>query len=180
MKTALIVAVLCTLVSSRLLAYTTVTISTAAPAGTEKALIASVTAQFRCDVVPNKYSPSISQITVYGPNPDYVSPQVIPSTAGVYVVKIKADTKMVYQSTTSLGEIYVYGWSDGQRYERKTDLNTIGSFILDCSSPSVFDVFQSSGKPWDLGTCLDALMTVNNIIYQQDFADPTPITPGGF
>lgn len=67
---------------------------------------------------------------------------------------------MVRASTWS----YVYGFADGQAYERHEDLNTIGNMAISCSTTT---------------TCSEGLSNASTQIYQQNFADPTVI-PTGF
>ena len=71
-------------------------------------------------------------------------------------------------------ETYVYGFANGMDYERQIDLGRISSYILNCSTSTVF---VSSGTPWDAGTCGTALMAAETDIYSLQFSTPPVIPP---
>lgn len=140
-------------------AYEVVQISTGAPAGLEKTLLAAVTTQFNAVVKPNPFAANTYSVTIYGNNPNYNAPTPPPSNL---------------QESLSLGAtVYIYGFADGQNYERCQDLGHISTFLVNCSTPSYFG--SPSGFVWSAATCNQALGTVSNFIYTQNFSTPTVI-----
>lgn len=130
-------------------AFTQVQISTAAPVGLEEAFIAATAAQFNAKVTKNPLVSHTYGLVLYGPNPAYRAP---PSTL---------------EEALSLGAtVYVYGFVDGQAYERHLNLGTIGQYIVNISSSDP--------------SCAAIMGTMSGDIYQQNFADPTMVPPGGF
>jgi hypothetical protein len=147
-------------------AYTILKSAPDSPAGTEQALIASVTNQFNVDVIKNPLVPNTWQLTLHGTNPAY-NPAPTNQQLLQAVVDVNTNT-------------YFFGWLDGQRYERFTDLNQIEQFAVNCSTPGSFNLVQSSTPTWMVATCDDALWTAHDAIYQQEFSTPTAIVPRGF
>ena len=144
-------------------AFTQVTVSTTAPPAIEKAFIAATTNQFLATLIANPLAANTYSIKILGPNPSYMPPTPMPTTL---------------EAALSLGAtVYVYGFSNGMEYERSNDLSFINDFVINCSSPSAFDLVRSSANTFDFGTCEDALMMVYAEIYKQNFRDPIVIPP---
>jgi hypothetical protein len=152
-----IVAVLSTMAQ----AYTVLNISSGAPVGIERDLIASVTAQYQAKVVKNPYVSNTYAVTIYGLNPAF---NPLPTNAQLL------DSVVTVDSWT-----YVHGWANGEQYERHQDMSFVGYYDVHCSSPTLFDLLQASTSTWDVGTCEDALSTLNNRMYQLFFDTPTVI-----
>lgn len=136
-----------------------VTTSTGATPGLDQQFLAAISSQFTAKIVKNSLVSNTYAITLFAPNPNYLPP---PTTG---------DLLDVISSMTA--NSYVYGFASGIENERWRDLGLIGSFDVNCSSPTAFNLVQSSTKTFDLGTCIDSLSTASNSIYQQEFSTPT-------
>lgn len=124
----------------------------------EASFLASTTAQFQGIVNPNPLASNTYSINLFGANPSYNPP---PTTI---------------QQALSLGAtVYLYGWVDGQHYERVHDIGIVGAYAVNCSSPTVFTLHQTSTSTFDTATCQDALGMAYQIIYQQEFSTPTVV-----
>jgi hypothetical protein len=163
MKTAFIVAVLCTLVSSRLLAYTTVTISTAAPAGFEEEFLAATTSQFLGKVVKNPLASHTYSLILYGENPAYNPP---PTNADLL-------NALVTTSTST----YLYGFAAGMVYQNDTAINYTASMYQLCPSATNFTLVQTSTETFDRWSCMDSLNTLLDEFYEIELSTPT-VLPG--
>ena len=138
--------------------YNIVQMSTAAPTGTEDAFLAALEAQFIAGVTANPLASNTYSIKLYGPNPTYQAPAPPPTTL---------------EQALSLGAtVYVYGFADGQAYERKHDLDTVGHYDFNCSSPTFFGLVTI-----DTTTCFTIMGQLANDIYTQNFSTPTVIPP---
>jgi hypothetical protein len=145
--------------------YTQVTISTGAPAGLEQQFLAATTAQFLGKVIKNPLASGTYSLILFGPNPAYNPP---PTNRDLLNALVTVDSWT-----------YVMGWSDGEQYERQQDMTFVGSYLMQCSTPTVFDLTQASTGTWNISTCQDSLATINNSMYQLNFDTPT-VVPGGF
>ena len=160
-------------------AYTVVTVSTAAPVGLEKDFIAQTTAQYAASVFVNPFVANTYQVQLFGPNPSFNPP---PSNADLLNALVSVDSYT-----------YVYGWGDGESFERYHDLGYFtapigtvgmldGGFFVNCSSPTYWNNIQYSSDTFQLvsmdsTTCNAVLSGVYNFVYQQYFSTPT-VVPG--
>lgn len=159
-----IAAVSCLLLAgmlSNVHAYTVVTTSTGAPAGLEDSFIAQTTTQFNASLYVNPLFAGTYQIQLFGVNPSYNPP----------LTNVDLENMIVTISSWS----YPYGWADGMRYERGTDLQYMSNFLTDC----VNDSTSTFNMNIDTTTCVAAISAVQNFIYQLDFSTPTAV-PGDF
>lgn len=143
-------------------------VSSAAPTGLQADFIQATTSQYLATVSTSIWFSNTFTVTLYGKNP-YYKPPPPPQTIDVQAL---INTFISVSTYT-----YVYGFADGQAYERKHDIKALGNFNVLCSSPTAFHLFQASTNTWDLGTCEDALSTASNFVYQQNFSTPT-VVPG--
>ena len=72
---------------------------------------------------------------------------------GTYVVQVGTNTKMIYQSTIAINEIYAYGFANGMNYERSDDLNILAVIMA------------------STGTITDAITQING----KNYADPSEV-----
>lgn len=145
-------------------AYTVVTVSSAAPAGTEAQVISQITTKFNATVVPNPFFANTNQITVYGANPNYLPPV----TATQLLQQIDLDAQ--YMATVD-SYTYTTGWADGVDYQQAQDVNTAQQMLADCLNPSFWNV------PIDTGTCVGVASILSQAIFDEHFSTPT-VTPG--
>lgn len=155
------------LIGTPALATVNVSFSSATPASMQKDFIANATNQYLATITPSLFFSNTYSLVIKGLNPAYTPP--IPSTSTINWQTVIDN--FVAQSTTT----YLYGWANGQHYERFHDIGTLGYYIVNCSTPTAFSLVQSSTSTWNLGTCLDSLGTLNSAIYQQEFSTPTVI-----
>lgn len=110
-----------------------VSFSNTAPASLQTEFLSGVTTQYVGVVTKSPFFSNTYSFVISGKNEEYQPPPAPPVvtiiSTGTYVVKIGEDTKMVYQSTSSISEIYVYGFADGMESERKDDLSLIRGLI---------------------------------------------------
>lgn len=138
-------------------AYTVIQLGSGVPESVEQSLIASTTAQYLGTVFVNPLVSNTYQIKILGLNPNYQAPAPPPTTL---------------EQALSLGAtVYVYGFVDGQSYERHHDLGTIQNYQVNCSSPTFFSVAVDSTS------CNAILGQLANDIYTQNFSTPTVIPP---
>lgn len=135
------------------------------PVSIQADFIANATTYFNATLVPSSFFPGTYTLTVLGKNP----PVQCGGTVTLPCDLDKDVASMVAVSTYS----YIYGFRDGQEYERNHDLGTIGSFTMNCSSPTAFSLAQMAPAGWSLGTCIDTLGTVSSTIYNQYYSSPT-------
>lgn len=139
--------------------------STSTPqAATQKDFLASTTNQFNVDLFKTPWGSDTYNLTIKGKNPNYLPP--VKSTMSVDATALLA--ALVATSTST----YVYGWANGVEYERKKDVQSIGNYIINCSSPTFFDGLELG---WNSATCTTALQAIQKFIYQQSFSTPTPV-----
>lgn len=140
-------------------AYTVVTISTSAPAGTETSFIATTTNTYQATVSTNPFFANTFSMVIYGPNPSYNPP---PTNADLLNNIVTVDSFT-----------YVYGWADGASYQQYRDANAAGDFIVNCDSPTYWSA------PIDTTTCYAVLGIMENFIYEESLSTPTTV-PGNF
>lgn len=143
-----------------------VSFSASVPATTQTEFIANTTNQYFCTLTKSPFFSNTYSLTISSKNSTY-------QTSTTTVDSNKIVSNFIMFATTT----YLYGWVDGQSYERDHTLGMLGSYMVNCSTPSYFYNIQSTSSAWHLGTCLDSLSTLNNAIYQQNFSTPTVI-PG--
>ncbi len=146
-------------------AYTVVTLSTSAPASLEKAFINSTTSQFSGTLSTNPFFAGTYQLKLDGLNPNYNPP---------------VQQKALLDSLVSISSYnYVYGWGDGESYQQYVDATQAQSFIVQCSTPSVFVDKTAFTTPWDSQTCAATAWAMYQSIYQLHLSTPT-VVPGGW
>lgn len=118
----------------------------------QEEFIASATAQWNVSLLPSAYFPGTFTMNIQ-------SKKVLPPSGQAACDLDKDISLMVAASTWT----YVYGFANGQQYERGRDLNTIGNMAVTCSTET---------------TCSEGLGNASSTIYQQNFADPTVIQTG--
>jgi len=141
-------------------AYTVIIPSTAAPAGTEQALIAQTTTYFNAVVTPNPLFPNTYRIDLYGPA---VSQFTIIKDSGTYA--------------------FIYG--EGEEDERQRDIdNMVGpdlncdasSYCLNQSTITAPGNYQTYGSTYtvtlDTATCQAIVCRIAGDIYLQNFTPP--------
>jgi hypothetical protein len=139
--------------------------SNSAPPSLQADLMASLTTQYQTTVTPGFFANTFT-VTIS-------SKQAAPVCAGTMPCQLDLDISAIIAVSTVN---YVYGWANGQQYERNHDLSVIGNYVLNCSSVPYFHHISGSSATWDLGTCDDSLGTISNTIYQQNFSSPTVLT----
>lgn len=138
------------ILGSAAMALGAVTITSPTPA-IQADFIAGTTAQWESIVKPGLFAGDF-KVTLTGKKIIHDPlPQIsLPCTLDESIVAIVAVTT----------QSYVYGFANGQSYERQIDLGTIGNAYTVCASTD---------------TCTDGLYRVSNTIYQQNFSTPTVI-----
>jgi hypothetical protein len=134
-------------------AYTVVVLSTGVPTAIETQFIADTTNQFSAVIQTNPFFANTQTIVIGGINPNYNPPP----------------TNMDYP----------LGWADGASYQQYKDTMLLDSFVVSCSTPSVFTLIFATTSTFDVSTCNDALNTANNSIFQESLSTPT-VVPGNF
>lgn len=161
-----VIFILClSLASSRGFAFTTVTLSSGAPSGTENAFLSSTTNQFSSKLFSNPFFPNTYQLLIYGPNPSYNPP---PSTQQIL-------TTAAAISTTT----FIYGFSDGMDYQNNVSISHASTMSGLCGFATNFALMDSSTMTFDRWTCTDVLRNLINEFFQLDLSTPTPIPPNG-
>lgn len=150
--------------------YTIVVVSTGAPTGIESQMIAAMANQFNIKVVPNPLASNTYAITLYGTNPNFNPPV---SQADL-LKQIDLDAQYMATVDTST---FIYGFADGMSYQQRQEENTVGSYAINCSTPTLFNLLQTSTSTFDKNTCSDVLGTINYQLYEQSLSTPTVIPP---
>ena len=153
--------------------YTVITFANGVPESVEKQLIASTTAQFLAVVKSNPLAANTYSITINGLNPNYNPPIVI--TGADLLKQLDLDTQ--YLATVD-SYTYVYGFADGMDYQNNVDENVAANFAVNCSTPTAFQLLQTSTATFDRSTCQDVLSSVLDTLYELDLS--TPPVLGGF
>jgi len=141
-------------------AYTVEVTASTAPAGTENAFLQATQQQFNVQITTNPFFQNTYNMTLYGPNPNYNPPPT--------------NIQLLNSLVTVDSYTYVYGWGDGETKERFTDLQYMNNFAVDCINISTSTFFVvGSTTIYDTAisstTCLEAVTTIQNYIYQQSF-----------
>lgn len=142
-------------------------LSTAAPSGLQADLLSNLTSQYVATFSASPYFPGTYTATLFRKNPNYQPP---PQALDIN----KLTAEFISQSTMT----FIYGFADGQAYERHVDLNTIAESNVNCSSSTYYDQFIGTTTyhtPIDQVTCNAVLSQVWSVIYQQNFSTPTVI-----
>lgn len=93
---------------------------------------------------PNDRKVIVLGVKDYTPPPPPIPPEIITlNTIAEKLVEISSDT-------------YVYGFAAGMEYERKLNLDLVGSYVVNCSSPSFFN-YTSTQTVWQPLTCYSSL-----------------------
>lgn len=164
------VIALSVLASQSAFAYTVAQPSPTAPPGLEAEFIAATTTQFNATVVANPFFPGTYSITLNGLNPNYNPP--LTSTQLLQQIDLDAQYMADVDSYT-----YVDGWADGESYNQYQNAGIAQYFEVNCSTPSFFNLVQTSTTTFDRSTCQDAMATVSASIYQELLSTPT-VVPG--
>lgn len=152
-------------------AYTTVLISTAAPAGLEAQFLANATNYLNGNIVPNPFAANVYQLTLYGLNPNYVPP-----------TKVSIDTTTWFQTISQVSsDTFVNGYADGLDDGRANDVDLIQGLTSVCNSSDVWyqGISTETVLP-DISTftCNIVLDYTSNLIYNQYFDTTTWVVPG--
>lgn len=154
---------LCLACGSQASAYTTVVLSPSTPETIESELIADLTNQFNIQLTVNPYFPNTYQLTVLGVNPAY-NPQ--PTNADLLNAVVTVDSYT-----------YVYGWADGAENQNTISESMIANYYVNCSTPTAFNLAQSTVSTFSAATCQDVTQTIFNSLYQLQLSTP-PVLNG--
>lgn len=180
------------LIPSKTMAAINVYFSSSAPTSLADTFLADVTTQYQAVVVPSKFQTGSYNVTINKKNP----PAICGGTVQV-PCDLDADLQLLVQQSTWN---YVFGYGSGEADERERNLNTIGNYVMKCSTPTVFGASTTTftmgfncGKAgplggvqcasstvrttWDPGTCGTSLMSPMDDIFTQNYSTPTAI-PG--
>lgn len=149
-------------------AYSAVSLTAGTPESVEQTFVADTTSWFQATVTTNPFVANTFTIKLSGIRSQPVILNPIDATSVM--------NNFIAQSTTT----YVYGFADGQSYERHTDLGTMGEYAVNCSSPTFFDVVNGTTTitpKIDLATCDTILSELQDEIFTQNFSTPTVIPP---
>lgn len=136
-------------------AFTQVIISTSAPADTENKFVAYTLSQFRSEFKANPLAANTYSLKIF---------DVIPPYKPMTQIDLKSlVNEMVAQSSTT----YLYGFADGQEYERAHDLDTIGKYMV------------LLGTAPERVECQGYFQSTAHEIYEQNFSSPTFLPLGG-
>ena len=105
------------------MAFTTITLSSSAPAAVEQALLKQTTTQFNATVLTNPFFPNTYQVILYGLNPNYNPPPT--------------DAQLLNSIVTVDSYTYVYGWAQGSVNARNCDMNIVATGGIACSTDTV-------------------------------------------
>lgn len=141
-------------------AYSVVQLSTGVPTSIETQFIAATTTQFNAFVTKNPFVSNTYSIKIYGTNPSYNQPLTAQQVIDSF---LKQD--------------YIYGFADGMTYQQQMEEGLVGGYENNCSTPTLFNLEQTSTDTWDSKTCGDALGTIEYWLFQQSLSTPTVI-PG--
>lgn len=151
-------------------AYTVIEISTGAPAGIEAQLIAQTTTQFNATVVPNPFFPNTYQIEVFGENTSYNPPV----TSAQLLQQINMDAQ--YMATVD-SSTFINGFADGMAYQQSQEENLVSYYAVNCSTPTLFNLSQTSTTTFDSNTCGDVATTIDEALFQLSQSSPIVIPP---
>jgi hypothetical protein len=160
-----IIACLCLALWTKAQAYTVVTISTGAPTGLEQQFLSATTNQFQASLLVNPLASNTYQLKLFGLNPNY---NPLPTNLQLL------DSLVSVDSWT-----YVAGWSNGESYQQSVTQNILAGYLVQCSSPTAFNLMQTSSSTFYLSTCQDTISTLINAIGQLHLSTPT-IVPGNW
>lgn len=134
------------------------------PASLQADFIANATTYFNGQLVANQYVPGSYNLTITGkkaaPPPP---PTQCPSD-------FDRDLALMVSASTWT---YVYGFANGASDERFRDMTTVSNYLVQCSSPSIFNHVTGSTSSWDVFTCQDALGTAVMRINEQNTGEPS-------
>lgn len=172
-----VLIIICLASSANAAMYAVVQTSTGAPASLQANFLASTTNQYQTKLIVNPFTPNTFQLMLYDYNPLYNPPV--------------SNTDLLNALVTVDSYTYVYGWADGETFERSHDLGYFtapvgqlgmpnGGFFVNCSSAPYFNGLQISSTTnqlvsIDSTTCNAVLSGVYNFVYQQFFSTPTII-----
>ena len=142
------------------MAYTVITSPNAAM---DAPLIAATTIQFNATVLTNPFFPGTYNVTVNGLNPSYNPP----------ISNEDLLNAVVAASTTN----YVPGFADGMTYQQTQEEGLVGSFGINCSSPTAFVLEQTTTGTFNTSTCQDVIATIEDALFEESLSTPTPIPP---
>jgi hypothetical protein len=151
--------------SSLAQAFTQVTVSSSAPAGFEVNWLQDNAARYNFKIDTNTFVGNTYTAILYGTNPSY-NPQ--PTNMDLLNAIVTVDSWT-----------YVAGWANGESYQQFTDGNIIDSYLVNCSTPTLFLLNQTSSTTFDPATCQDVLSTISDIIFNESASTPT-VVPGNF
>lgn len=164
---------------SPLLAFTQVTVSTAAPASIEQTFLASTTNQFLSVLKSNPLFPDTYSIQLLGLNPNFVAP----STATCFQLDVSVDTTTLQNSLNSLvasapqviADPLAYGFVSGMTYQQNNEQGVVALMANLCGSATNFMLVQTTTATFNKATCQDTLITVANQIFELSLSTPTPL-----
>lgn len=146
-------------------AYTVITLSTGTPSSVETSLIAAVTSQFNASVASNPFFPGTYTVKVFGINPVYNPP---------VTQKQLLDALVTVDSYT-----YVYGWANGLEYQNHVNEGITTNYLINCDTPTAFNLHQTAPENFDRKTCSDVLNSVLDSFYKLNLST-TPVILTGF
>lgn len=132
---------------------------------TEQGFLSSTTNQWMGTVVSNPLAPPT--LPVYQINLTGINPAFNPSVTNLQLLN-----SIVQISTYN----YVYGFGGGMIYQNKVDSDITTNYALTCSTPSAFNLTQTSTSTFDMATCEDVLDSVLNALFQVNLSTP-PVLP---
>jgi hypothetical protein len=138
------------------------------PSTIQQDFIASSTGQYLSTLTQSRFQADTYSLTILGKNPVPPSSVTIGSP-GTYVVQIATTTKMIYQSTEAINDVFSYGWVDGAYFERKNNIGIVSQFAVNCDSATAWSV------PIDSATCQTVIGQILDSIAEKNFTDPVPI-----
>lgn len=131
-----------------------VTTSSAAPQGLGSILIQDISNRYLAQVTKNPLASNTWSVKLQGVNPNFNGP---PTTLD--------------QALTLGSTVYLYGYRDGARYDQDVQINLVGNFDLNCSTP------MPNVPAWDAGTCQAVTGAISAEIYKQ-IGSTITIIPG--
>lgn len=141
-----------------------VQLSTGVPSSIGDSFIAQTTTQFNAVAIKNPLVSNTYSIKIYGLNPNYNPP---------ITNQQLLDALVTVDSYT-----YVYGWANGMDYGIHTARDIAGGYAINCSTPTEFNLNETSSSTFDTKTCYDVMGSVLDAFYQIDLSTPPVI--GGF
>lgn len=143
--------------------FTTVQLSTSSPKGLENAFLAATTTQFTATVVSNPFFANTYQVLLQDYNPGYTKPVTM--------------QELLNSLVTVDSYTYVYGWADGESYDRTQTIGHVAQKSNLCASATNFQLIESGTATFNSATCHDVLGTILNDLYLLEFSSPT-VVPG--